>query len=276
MKIRLLAVVFIMLSVLFPATPAGAAELEFFVGSASKPAVEELVALFEEETGHSVKLFLGSSGNLLSQMKISRRGDIYLPGSSDYMERARRDGLIVDETERIVAYLIPAINVPRGNPKGITGLKDLARKDVRAAIANPRHVCVGLYAVEVLENAELGSEVGPNLIGYTDSCAKTANMVALGAADAVLGWRVFESWNPDRIETVLIAPAQLPRIGYIPIALTTLSANVEPAKRFIELASSEKGRKIFEKWGYITREEDARRYAPEAKIGGDYVLPEGW
>jgi molybdate transport system substrate-binding protein len=262
--------------VLSPANPAGAAELELFAGSASKPAVEELVALFEAETGHSIKLFLGSSGNLLSQMKIARRGDIYLPGSSDYMERARRDGLIVAETERVVAYLIPAINVPKGNPKGIAGLKDLARKDVRAAIANPRHVCVGLYAVEVLENAGLGAEVAPNLIGYTDSCAKTANMVALGAADAVMGWRVFESWNPDRIETVLIAPDQLPRIGYIPIALTTLSANAGPANHFIELACSERGRKIFEKWGYITREEDARRYAPEAKIGGDYVLPEGW
>lgn len=276
MRNRLLALIFAAYTTLSLAVPASAAELELFVGSASKPAIEEIVALFEAETGHSVKLFLGSSGNLLSQMKIAGRGDIYLPGSSDYMERAKRDGLIVGETENIVAYLIPAINVQKGNPKGITGLKDLARNDVRAAIANPRHVCVGLYAVEVLENAELSAEVKPNLIGYTDSCAKTANMVALGAADAVMGWRVFESWNPDRIETVLIAPAQLPRIGYIPIALTTLSEDVDTAKRFIELAGSETGRKIFEKWGYITREEDARRYAPEAKIGGDYVLPEGW
>lgn len=261
---------------LSPAASVDAAELELFAGSASKPAVEELVALFEAETGHSVKLFLGSSGNLLSQMKIAHHGDIYLPGSSDYMERAKRDGLILEETERIAAYLIPAINVAKGNPKKITGLKDLARKDVRAAIANPRHVCVGLYAVEVLEHAGLSDEIKPNLIGYTDSCAKTANMIALDAADAVVGWRVFESWNPDRIETVLIAPEQLPRIGYIPIALTNLSANPGPANRFIELVCSDRGRRIFEKWGYITREEDARRYAPAAKIGGDYVLPEGW
>lgn len=276
MKHWLFALASALLLTLCRTMPAGAAELELFVGSASKPATEELVALFEAETGHRVKLFLGSSGNLLSQMKIARRGDIYFPGSSDYMELAKRDGLIVAETERIAAYLIPAINVPKGNPKEITGLRDLSRQDVKVAIANPRHVCVGLYAVEALENAGLGSEIRPKLIGYTDSCAKTANMVALGAADAVLGWRVFESWNPDRIETVLLPPEQAPRIGYIPIAVTTLSENVGPAKQFIELTCSERGKKIFEKWGYITREDDARRFAPEAKVGGNYVLPKGW
>ncbi len=276
MRIKPAALLAAFLLAFLAAVPADAAELELFAGSASKPAVQELVALFEAETGHDVTLFLGSSGNLLSQMKISRRGDIYFPGSPDYMERARRDGLILAGAERIVAYLIPAINVPAGNPKRIAGLEDLARADVRVAIANPRHVCVGLYAVEVIEGAGLGDEIRSTLMGYTESCAKTASMVALGAADAVVGWRVFESWNPERIETVPLAPESLPRIGYIPIAVTTLSQSVGPAKEFIELACSERGKKIFEKWGYITREEDARRHAPQARIGGDYILPEGW
>jgi molybdate transport system substrate-binding protein len=258
------------------AAPAFAAELEIFAGSASKPATEELARLFEAETGHGVKLFLGSSGNMLSQVKIARRGDIYFPGSPDYMERAKRDGLILEETERIVAYLIPAINVAGGNPKGIRRLDDLAREDIRVAIASPHHVCVGLYAVEILEKAGLRDGIGANIIGHTESCAKTANMVALGAADAVMGWRVFESWNPDRIETVPISPDRLPRIGYIPIAVTTLCENVQAAERFIELACSERGRLIFEKWGYITSEKDARRHAPDARIGGEYIIPEGW
>ncbi len=276
MKHKLIATLAFFLFVLFRGTPASAADIEFFAGAASKPAIEELVALFEAETGHSVKLFLGCSENLLSQMKISRRGDIYFPGSSDYMQRAKRDGLIVGGTEKIVAYLIPAINVAKGNPKGIKGLEDLARDDVRVAIANPRYVCVGLYAVEALEHAGLGDDVRPRITGYTESCAKMANLVSLGAVDVVLGWRVFESWNPDRIETVHLPPERLPRISYMPMAVTTLSKNVDPAERLIEFACSERGRKIFEKGGYITNEEDARLYAPKAKVGGKYTLPEGW
>jgi molybdate transport system substrate-binding protein len=253
-----------------------AAELECFAGSASKPATQELVELFEAETGHKVNLYFGSSGNLLSQMKISHRGDLYFPGSPDYMKRAKQDGIIVTETETIVAYLVPAINVHRGNPKGIESLEDLARSDVRVAIGNPHHVCVGLYAVEILQHTNLEATVKPRIIGYTESCAKTANIVALNGADAVLGWRVFESWNPEKIETVLLHPDQIPRISYMPIAVSTLSKNVELARQFIEYACSEKGKKIFEKWGYLTHEVNARKYAPNATIGGDYALPEQW
>jgi len=256
--------------------PVAAAELEFFAGSASKPATEELVALFEAETGHKIKLFLGSSGSLLSQMKIARRGDIYFPGSPDYMKIARQDGIVVAESERIVTYLIPAINVQRGNPKNISKLEDLAGKDIRVAIGNPHHVCVGLYAVEILDYNNLEAEVKPRIIGHTESCAKTANIIALGGSDAVIGWRVFESWNPGKIETVLLRPDQVPRISFMPMAISTLSKNTELAGQVIDYFCSEKGREIFEKWGYITREEDARRFAPDAGIGGDYVLPEGW
>ncbi len=255
---------------------ADAAEIEFFAGSASKPATEELVRLFEAETGHTIKLFLGSSGNLLSQMKIAHRGDVYFPGSPDYMKIAVQDGIVTPESERIVTYLIPAINVQRGNPKGIKELRDLAGKDIRVAIGNPHHVCVGLYAVEILFYNNLATEVRPRIIGHTDSCANTANIVAVGGADAVLGWRVFEFWNPEKIETVPLRPDQMPRISYMPIAVSTFSRNAELAGRLVEYFCSEKGKRIFEKWGYITREEEARKHAPEARIGGDYILPEGW
>ena len=258
------------------ARPLNAAELELFAGAASKPATDEVVKLFESETGHKVRVYFGGSGSMLSQMKIAQRGDIYFPGSPDFMSRAKREGLIVADTEKIVAYLIPSITVQKGNPKGIKGLRDLARADVRVAIGNPRSVCVGLYAVEVLEHAKLTAEVKPRVIGYAESCEKTANLVALNGADAVMGWSVFESWNPEKIETILLQPDQIPRIGYMPIAVSSLSKNVDLAKKFVEYACSDKGKKIFEKCGYLTREEDARKYAPNAAIGGDYSLPEGW
>jgi molybdate transport system substrate-binding protein len=264
------------LLIMLCAHPLNAAELELFAGAASKPATEELVKLFEAETDHEVRVFFGGSGSVLSQMKIAKRGDLYFPGSPDFMSRAKQDGLIVTDTEKIIAYLIPAINVRRGNPEGIKTLKDLARPGVRVAIGNPRSVCLGLYAVEIFEHAKMTAEVKPRIIGYTESCEKLANLLTLNGADAILGWRVFESWNPEKMETILLQPDQIPRISYMPIAVSSLSKNVEVAKQFIDFACSKKGKKIFEKWGYLTREEDARKYAPNAVIGGDYVLPEGW
>ncbi|RJP22864.1 MAG: molybdate ABC transporter substrate-binding protein [Candidatus Abyssobacteria bacterium SURF_5] len=260
----------------FAPLEANAEELEFFAGSASKPATEELVKAFETQTGHSIKVYFGSSGSLLSQMKIVKRGDLYFPGSPDFMKLAINEGAVVPETDRIVTYLIPAINVQKGNPRNIKELQDLAREGLRVSIGNPHHVCVGLYAVEIMEHAGLAASIKPNIKGYTESCAKTANMVAVNGVDAILGWRVFQYWNPGQIETVMLQPDQIVRISYMPIAISAFSKKRALAQQFIDFACSDTGKRIFEKWGYVTNEEQARALAPHARIGGDYILPESW
>ncbi|HRP64282.1 MAG TPA: substrate-binding domain-containing protein, partial [Phycisphaerales bacterium] len=138
--------------------------LILFVGSASQPPTELAAATFEQQTGAKLEVHFGGSGEMLSRMKLIERGDIYFPGSSDYLELAKREGLIDPQTETIVAYLVPAINVPKGNPANIQRLEDLARPGVRVAIARPDTVCVGLYAVELLEKTGLAERVRPNIV----------------------------------------------------------------------------------------------------------------
>ena len=129
-----------------------------FCGSASKPAMEEAAAAFEEETGIRVYLNFSGSGTMLSQMKISRSGDLYIPGSPDYMAMAEADGVIAPDSINIIAYLVPAVLVPEDNLESIYGLSDLARPGIEVGIGNPEAVCVGLYAVEILEFNDLLEE----------------------------------------------------------------------------------------------------------------------
>jgi molybdate transport system substrate-binding protein len=251
--------------------------IELFVGSASKPATEEAAVLFEQRSGAKLVVHFGGSGQMLSQLKLTGRGDIYFPGSSDYMEMAKRESLIVPETERIVVYLIPAINVSKGNPKNLRGLEDLARSGVRVGIARPDAVCVGLYAAEVLEKAGLSDRVRPNIVTQTESCEKTAQLVALGHVDAVIGWDVFEHWQPEKIQTVFLPPERIPRIGYVPIAVAQQAADRELAEAFIEFLTGDEGQAVFRKWHYLTSESDARRHAlPTTPVGGEFPIPEGW
>ena len=77
-----------------------------FVGSASKPAMEEAAQAFEEETGIKVYLNFSGSGTMLSQLKIAKEGDLYIPGSPDYMVKAEREGVVYPDSVKIISYLV--------------------------------------------------------------------------------------------------------------------------------------------------------------------------
>jgi molybdate transport system substrate-binding protein len=244
-----------------------------FCGSASKPAMEEAAFQFEQKTGIHVNLHFSGSGTMLSQMKLARRGDLYIPGSPDYMSKAIREGVVDPESVTIIAYLVIAIDVQRGNPKNIQTLADLTRPGIRVGIGNPEAVCVGLYAVEVLERNGLLKQVRHNIVTHAPSCSATASLVAMQKVDAVIGWRVFSQWNPDKIDAVLLKPHEVSRLAYIPAAISTYSQDNEGAQQFINFLISSEGQKIFAKWGYIATEKEARSFAPQAEIGGEYRLP---
>lgn len=273
------AVVFICVSCVIPLNAFGE-ELLVFAGAASKPPTEEIAKAFEKKTGVKVNITFGGSGFVLSQMSLAKKGDIYLPGSSDYMELAKKKGFVFPETEKYVVYLVPAINVQKGNPKGIKLLADLVRPGLRVAIANPEGVCVGLYAVEIIQknlNLEQKAAFRQNLVNYTESCEKTATAISLKTVDAVLGWRVFQYWDPGRIETVPLKKHEVVRVGYIPIAISKFTKNKVLSQKFIDFVLSDEGKATFRKYHYFMSPDEAFEWIGQKKpVGGEYTVPKDW
>jgi molybdate transport system substrate-binding protein len=280
MKKGLVSVPIFLLLLLSQMTQASPEKILVFAGAASKPAAEEAIHFFQKEFRIPVDVVFGGSGFVLAQMKLAKKGDLYFPGSSDFMEKAKAEGLVLPETERVLTYLIPAINVQKGNPKSIHSLKDLTRPGIRVAIANPEQVCVGMVAVEIVEkNLNPSEKKGfrQNLVNYTESCEKTANVISLKAADAVLGWRVFQYWDPERIETIYLKPAEIPRIGYIPIAISKFAHEKVLAQQFIDFLLTPQGKAIFRKYDYLVELKEARRFTQSnTPVGGTYILPNEW
>ena len=248
--------------------------LTAFSGAASKPALDEAAFSFEKQTGIKVYLTYGGSGAVLSQIKLSKSGDLYIPGSPDYIAKAERDGVIDPGSAKIISYLVPVIAVQHGNPKNIQSLSDLARPGVKVGIGNPEAVCLGLYSIEILDSNHLLEPVSRNIVTYAESCEKTATLLVLKSVDAVIGWHVFHDWNPDDTDIVYLKPEQIPRIGYIPAAVSVYTRDGETAGKFIDFLTSRPGQDIFKKWGYIATEAEARKFAPNAHIGGEYELPD--
>jgi molybdate transport system substrate-binding protein len=246
-----------------------------FAGAASQPPLEEAADAFQTRTGIPVVLHFGGSGAILNQVRLTGQGDIYIPGSPDYMDKAVAFKMIAG-TPITLAYLVPALIVAEGNPLNIQNLNDLQRENLRIGIADPDGVCVGLYAVEMLEANGILDQVRPNLRGLVESCAKAAAMIPLNMVDVVIGWREFAAWHPETMDAVIPGPDEIPRLGTIPAAMLDNAKNPQGAEAFITFLASSEGQSIFQRWGYLTDESRARQFAPEASIGGTYSLREAW
>lgn len=145
-----LAVLMAGLVVLLANLPAKAAPekttLVLFVGSATKPPMLEAKSLFEKSHPDiALEMTFGGSGTLLNQMVLEKTGDIYVPGSDDYMDKAEKQKAVIPATRRIVAYLVPVMLVARGNPKQIRSLKDLARPKVKVGLARAARYAWGMW-----------------------------------------------------------------------------------------------------------------------------------
>lgn len=240
--------------------------LRVFFGAAAEVPEHEIVANYEVETGIRVEATYGGSGTLLTSMMIAKVGDIYAPGSPDYMSSANKNNVTYADTVRILAYLVPAIIVQKGNTMNITSLEDLARPGIRVGLGDPKSVCVGAYAVDLLEFNDLWEAVKPNVVVYVDSCSKVASLPVLKSVDAVIGWHVFYNWNPNSTDIVWITPDKIPKIAYIPAAISKYTEDRDLAQQFLNYLISDEAQTIFREYNYFATVEEAKQYAPNAIV----------
>jgi len=239
-----------------------------FAGAASAPVLEEVVRMFESKYGAKVEIRLGGSGSVLSAMKIARTGDVFIPGSPEYLSQAVKLGVvnITSGHVTVFAYLVPAIIVQKGNPKNITSLEDLARPGIRVGIGDPKTVCIGLYAKRLLEKNDLWDKVSRNIVVYSQSCDATAALIPAGAVDAIIGWHVFKAWTPDKADIIWITPNKIPQISYIAGAVSAFVQDRSAAEAFLDFLASKDAQAIWSKYGYFATPQDAKIHAPNAEI----------
>ena len=231
------------------APPAASPTLSVFAGAASKPALEVLAANYQKEHRVKIETTYGGSGSVLTQFSQEHYGDVYVPGSDDFMDKAVAKAAVQKDTRAILAYLVPVLAVPKGNPKKVKGLADLTRKDLRVVIGQPKSVCLGTIAQEVLTKQGLWTKVQPHVANYASSCEDVLNNLLLGEADVVLGWDSFAKQHPDKVQTVAL-PKGLTKTRNIPAAVITWSKQAEAARAFVQYLAAPENRKVWTDNGY--------------------------
>ncbi|WP_309493660.1 substrate-binding domain-containing protein [Candidatus Hecatella orcuttiae] len=233
-----------------------------FWGAATRLPGAEIITVYEEATDVEVEATWGGAGQLLSAMVISKSGDLYLGVGTPYdMEMAIEKGAVDPATVRILAYLVPVILVPEGNPKNITCLENLVKPDIKLSLTNPDYG-VGLFVKKLLEYNGLWEEVDGRFV-EAESGEKAVSYVILGNVDATVSWHVFYYWNPDKVDIVWISPEKIPEVSFIPAAVSVYTEDRKASEVFLDFVStSETAKKIFDKYGYVATLKQATKYTP--------------
>ncbi len=224
------------------------AELLLYCGAGIRPPAAELAALFERRTGRHVMIDPAGSEILLSRMRISRRGDLYMPGEKYYVELAQKEGLV---SQRAVAcYFIPTLLVAKGNPKSIQTLEDLFKPGLKVAIGNPEACAVGRQTRRILDKNKLAwDDLMKNVVFQSLTVNELGTLVKTGSVDVAIVWDAVAAMYAESTQVVPI-PLERNVISTVEIGALTLSKDPEAAAEFLRLATSAEGREIFRKHRY--------------------------
>ncbi len=235
-------------------------KLIIFAAAGAKEAVDEACLKFEEQCGIHVEVTYGGGGEVLSKMILAKNGDVYIAPEQRFMEAAEEKGAIDPKTIRTVAYMVPVIAVPKGNPKRINALADLAKPGIRVAITRPETTLLGKYAPEIFQKAGLADAIEKNIVTHAARPDAVLTMLVMNQIDAGIIWHFYETLAPDKIETIWLSPEQLTGVGEMQIAMSTYSQDRKSAQRFVDFVVSGEGKAVFKKHGYIVDAEEVERY----------------
>lgn len=212
-----------------------------------KPAVEAAAKDYEREQRVPVQLQYGGSGTLLNNLKVARRGDVFIPADGGFVDLGRSQGLLAEVLP--VARMTAVIAVAKGNPKGIRSIRDLTRDGVRVSLGNPDSVAVGTVARTVLSRSGDWAALSQRATVFKPTVQDVANDVKLGAVDAGIVWDVTLRAYPE-LEGVS-DPAMASAQSEVSVCVLRSSVQATEALRFARyLSARDRGLKRFQEAGF--------------------------
>ncbi|MCD1294284.1 molybdate ABC transporter substrate-binding protein [Methanocella sp. CWC-04] len=248
-KISILVIVVILVSICGCTTvnSGDGPSLLVYCGAGLNEPMDEIATAFEQEHGVKIEFNYGGSGALLSQMELTKKGDVYMPGSTDDFNMAKNKSFI-DGDGKLVFYHTPIIAVRKGNPENIACLNDLTRPGLKIALGDNQSNAIGKLCDKMLAKNGIKAGVESNLVTRAATVNELVTYVTTGQVDAVIIWE--DLYDPENMEKVTI-PKQQNIIKVIPIGVLSFSENKVTAGDFIDFVASDEGKAIFKKYGFV-------------------------
>jgi molybdate transport system substrate-binding protein len=255
-----------------PAAAGRHKSLVLFCAAGVRAPVEAVAHEYEQTFGVQVQLQYGGSGTLLSNLRVTRTGDLFLAADASYIESARELGLLAEVIP--LAHQRPVIAVAKGNPKKIRTLEDLQRGDVRVGMANPDAASIGRTVRACLQRAGQWAGFEKRVTVFKPTVNDVANDVKIGSVDAGIVWDATARQYPE-LEIVEV-PLFDPVAETITIGVLKSSTQPAAALRFARyLGASDKGLNQFRKFHYEPADGDPWAESPEILLFSGAMLRPG-
>ncbi|MGD8837855.1 MAG: substrate-binding domain-containing protein, partial [Desulfobacteraceae bacterium] len=210
-------------------------------GAGLKPALDPVAEAFTAKTGIKVEYSYLCSAMVLTNMRLTRTGDVMVPGSQHYMDLAIEKGVIDPDSVAVAGYMIPVIGVQKGNPHNITCIEDLAKPGLKVGVGEAEALAVGRLTEKMLKGLGLYEDVMKNVVLTGGSASKLVLPLAMGNLDAEINWMATCLAFADKVDIIKIDPKKL-KYSVAPMGMTVYSKTKEAAKKYLAFVGSKEGR----------------------------------
>lgn len=243
-------------------------DLVVFFGGNEFMVMDELLAAFRKANPSCRKIFVETlppgilakqieQGSLtVGNMRIDLKPDVYIAGKSAIEQRAQW-------FSRTAAYAGNrlAIMVAKGNPKGVRGLADLGRKDIRVSMPNPEWEGIGKRIEEAytkaggenLRNRIMQEKVNDNTTFLTQIHHRQTPMrILYGQSDAGPVWYTevyYQQMIGHPVELITIPDKD--NLESVSMAgLMKQAPHLGAGRDFVDFLTSDAVKAIYKKYGF--------------------------
>lgn len=225
-----------------------------------RPAFEVLGERFTADTGTPVTFDFGSSGQLAQRIIEGEPVDVFAAADVGFVEQVLAAGIGDASTQRTYAYGRLVIWSSRDRWAGWEDLEQLASDGevVHLAIANPEHAPYGTAAEEALASVGALDAVRDRLV-FGENVADTQRLIETGNADVgIVALSLAVAADERGVgRWVLVDDALHEPLQQDLVVTTTDDDRVGAARAFADLVSSDAGREVMRRYGFLLPGEEA-------------------
>ncbi|BBI99720.1 molybdate ABC transporter substrate-binding protein [Ferrigenium kumadai] len=231
-------------------SPVCAGEVRAAVASNFSAPMERLVALFQQESGHTVKVSLGSSGKFYSQIKGGVPFDVFLSADEAIPKRLVQEGMAVGDSRLV--YAVGRLVLWSAQPGFVDAKGAVLYKGGynKLAIADPRLAPYGMAARETLEKLTMWNAIQGKLV-KGENITQTYQFIA--TENAELGFIALSQVMRDGQMTAgswWLVPPELHKPIRQSAVLLSGAKDQSASRAFLMFLKSEKAAAVMRSFGY--------------------------